>query len=206
MLHKDSVIIMEAMDAARALLDHGVVAFPTETVMGLGVIFDDIIAYDKLNLLKRRPDDKPYTMMLHLAEDIEKYAIIDEGTQRVIKKFMPGSITILVPVRNEVVPNYVTHDTGVIGIRIPTNKEAIRLLETVGKPLLVPSANRSGERPAVSSQEVKEIFGDEIDYVMSGVAQGGVPSTIVDLTKGDPKVVREGPIAEEEIKKVYFGL
>ena len=173
MLHKDSVIIMEAMDATRALLDHGVVAFPTETVMGLGVIFDDIVAYNKLNLLKRRPDDKPYTMMLHLAEDIEKYAIIDEGTQRVIKKFMPGSITVLVPVRSEVVPSYVTHNTGVIGIRIPTNKEAIRLLETVGKPLLVPSANRSGERPAISSQEVKEIFGNEIDYVMSGVAQGG---------------------------------
>jgi len=205
MLHKDSLIIQEAQEATKALLNHGVVAFPTETVMGLGVIFDDELAYKKLNQVKRRPEDKPYTMMLSNVEDINEYAVIDEATQRVIDKFMPGSITILVPVKKDKVPSYVTHGTGIIGMRIPQNVEAKRLLEVVGKPLLVPSANRSGEKPAMRAEEAREIFGSEIDFVMSGKAIGGVPSTIVDLVNKEPKVVRQGPISEEEIKKVYFG-
>ena len=206
MLHKDSLIFKEAQEATLVLMNHGVVAFPTETVMGLGVIFDDEVAYKKLNQIKRRPEDKPYTMMLGNLEDIDKYAVIDEGTQRVIDAFMPGSITILVPVKKGMVPLYVTHGTGVIGMRIPENREAKILLETVAKPLLVPSANRSGEKPAMNAEEAKEIFGEEVDFVMSGKASGGIPSTIVDLTKGGVKVVREGPISEEEIRKAYFDL
>jgi L-threonylcarbamoyladenylate synthase len=134
--------------AEDALNNHGVIAFPTETVMGLAVYYDDVEAYNKLNQIKRRPEDKPYTMMVKDKKEIANYAIINEVTQRVIDAFMPGSITILVPVKADSVPTYVTHNTGVIGIRIPTNKEAVELLNAIDKPLLVPSANRSGEKPA----------------------------------------------------------
>ena len=187
--------------AKEALSNHQVVAFPTETVMGLGVLFNDREAYDLLNRIKRRPEDKPYTMMIKDVSEIRKYAVISEVTRRVIDAFMPGSITILVPAK-ECVPSYVTHDTGVIGIRIPTNKEAIELLKAIDKPLLVPSANRSGEKPALNSDEVKAIFGSEIAQIVSGNALGEVPSTIVDLTKNEVKVVRPGPIKEEDILKV----
>ena len=102
--------------AKERLLNHGVVAFPTETVMGLGVVFDDFEAYQKLNNIKRRPEDKPYTMMVKSTAEIQKYAVINEVTQRVIDAFMPGSITILVPVKENSVPDYVTHNTNVIGI------------------------------------------------------------------------------------------
>ncbi len=196
-------ILEEALQAKEALFNHGVVAFPTETVMGLGVLFDDFAAYNKLNKVKERPEDKPYTMMVKDIEQIEKYAIIDECTRRVIQEFMPGSLTVLLRVREGTVPSYVTHGTNVIGMRIPTNIEAIKLLEVVGKPLLVPSANKSGHSPALTSKEVIEIFGKEIDYVMSGKAQNGQPSTIVDLTKETPKVVRVGPIKEEDIIEVW---
>ena len=185
--------------AKEALLNHQVVAFPTETVMGLGVLFDDKEAYDLLNKIKRRPEDKPYTMMVKDKDEISKYAEINEVTQRVIDAFMPGSITILVPVKANAVPAYVTHDTGVIGIRIPTNSEAVELLVAIDKPLLVPSANRSGEKPALNSEEVKAIFGSEIGAIVSGKALGEKPSTIVDLTKKEIKVVRPGPISEEDI-------
>jgi len=194
----------EAALASEALRKGGVVAFPTETVMGLGVVYNDRKAYDKLNKVKERPEDKPYTLMVKDVEEIAKYAEINEATQRVIDKFMPGSITILVNVKKNSVPSYVTHNTNVIGIRVPTNMEAHVLLNMVSIPLLVPSANKSGSKPALNSDEVKQIFGSELDFVMSGKAYGEVPSTIVDLTKEAPKVVRPGPISEEEIIKAWF--
>ena len=203
MIKFDPRILEEAASAKEALFNHGVVAFPTETVMGLGVLYNDFEAYIKLNKVKERPEDKPYTMMVKDIEQIEKYAVIDERTQRVISKFMPGSLTILVRVRDKSVPSYVTHGTDVIGMRIPSNIEARELLEMVNEPLLVPSANKSGRSPALTSNEVKEIFGQEIDFVMPGKAQNGQPSTIVDLTGETPKVVRVGPISEEEIIEVW---
>ena len=203
MIKFDPNILEEAASAKEALFNHGVVAFPTETVMGLGVIYNDFEAYNKLNRVKERPEDKPYTMMVKDIEQIEKYAVIDERTRRVIQKFMPGSITVLLNVRDGAVPAYVTHATNVIGMRIPTNIEARELLEMVNEPLLVPSANKSGCSPALTSNEVKAIFGQEIDFVMSGKAKNGQPSTIVDLTKETPKVVRVGPISEEEIIEVW---
>ena len=205
MIKFDPRIIKEAASAKEALFNHGVIAFPTETVMGLAVLFNDPEAYKKLNEVKERPEDKPYTMMVKDIEQIEKYAEIDERTQRVIEKFMPGSLTILVRVREGSVPAYVTHNTNVIGMRIPSNIEARKLLEIVDLPLLVPSANKSGSAPALTSNEVNEIFGEEIDFVMSGKAQNGRPSTIVDLTKETPKVVRVGPISEEKIVEVWNG-
>ena len=127
-------IYQEALDA---LNNHQVIAFPTETVFGLGVFYDDQKAYELLNAVKRRREDKPYTMMLSKVEDIFKYADVDNKYLNVIKKYMPGSLTILVKSKDNV-PGYVTHNTGIIGIRIPSNKEALELLAFVKKPLLVP--------------------------------------------------------------------
>ncbi len=203
MIKFDPRINEEAALASEALRNGGVVAFPTETVMGLGVAYNNRAAYDKLNKVKERPEDKPYTLMVKNVEEIAKYAVIDEATQRVIDAFMPGSITILARVREGSVPAYVTHNTDVIGIRVPTNIEANVLLDMATEPLLVPSANKSGSKPALNSDEVKQIFGQEIDFVMSGKAKGEVPSTIVDLTKESPRVVRPGPITEEEILRVW---
>ena len=203
MIKFDPRINSEAASASEALRKGGVVAFPTETVMGLGVVYNDRRAYDRLNKVKERPEDKPYTLMVKNVEEIAKYAVINEATQRVIDSFMPGSLTILVKVKKNSVPSYVTHNTDIIGIRVPTNIEARILLDMVSIPLLVPSANKSGSKPALNSDEVKQIFGQELDFVMSGKAKGEVPSTIVDLTKESPKVVRPGPITEEDIVKVW---
>ena len=193
----------EALKAKEVLLNHGVVAFPTETVMGLAVVFNDRAAYEKLNSIKRRPEDKPYTLMVKNKEEIYKYAIIKPAVKRVINAFIPGSLTILVPLKEGTVPEYVTHGTHILGIRVPENNESLAVLNAIDVPLLVPSANRSGEAPALTGEEVKKIFGQEVNYVVSGEAQKSVPSTIVDLTGEMPKVVRKGPISEEEILKVW---
>ena len=184
--------------ALEALQKHQVIAFPTETVFGLGVFYDDKEAYELLNRIKRRKKDKPYTMMLSTVEDIFKYAEVDNKYLNLINKFMPGSLTILVKSKKNV-PGYVTHDTGVIGIRIPSNKEALELLNFVKKPLLVPSANRADQSPARTCEEVVAIFGDEVKVVIPGQIESGEPSTIVDLTGEELKVIRKGPIPLEEL-------
>lgn len=184
--------------AKQALINHEVIAFPTETVFGLGVYFDDEQAYAKLNVIKKRKDNKPYTLMLSNVEQIQKYADIPFKFLPIIRKYMPGSLTILVKCKTNV-PAFVTDGSGVIGIRIPSNKEALDLLKFLGKPLLVPSANRADEKPAMSDSEVEDIFGKEIAVIIPGQAKSGQPSTIIDLTGNQLKVVRPGPISLQDL-------
>ena len=185
-------------EALNALNNHQVIAFPTETVFGLGVFYDNQEAYELLNKVKQRREDKPYTMMLANVSDISAYAYVDKKYQKLINKFMPGSLTILVKSKDNV-PGYVTHNTGVIGIRIPSNKEALDLLAFVKKPLLVPSANKADQKPALSEEEVEEIFKNEISVIVPGQISSGEPSTIIDLTGDEIKLVRKGPIPLEEL-------
>lgn len=186
--------------ALNALNNHQVIAFPTETVFGLGVFYDDEKAYELLNQIKRRKEDKPYTLMLSSVDDISTYAYIDEKRLNALRKYMPGPVTLLLKCKDNV-PGYVTHNTGIIGVRVPANKEALELLAYLKKPLLVPSANRADQKPAMSNLEVKEIFGKEVRVIIPGKAIGGLPSTIIDLTGEDIKLVRQGPISLEDIKK-----
>ncbi len=189
-------------EEAKAVLEnHGVISFPTETVMGLGIYFDDYQAYDYLNKIKNRPEDKRYTLMLGDVNDIEKYAFVTKRDKKIIDAFMPGSITVLL-LSKRPIPGYVTFNTGVIGVRVPSLEETCNFIKFLGKPLLVPSANRSGEKPAMNSKEVRRIFNDEVGFIFEGECVGGVPSTVVDLTGDEIKVLREGPIKKEDIIKV----
>ena len=186
--------------AKEALDNHKVIAFPTETVFGLGVYYDDDNAYHLLNEIKRRREDKPYTLMLYDLEEINKYAFIDKSLLNALKKFMPGPVTLLLRCK-DCVPTYVTHNIGVIGVRIPSNKEALDLLRYLEKPLLVPSANRADQKPAMNDKEVKEIFNDEVAVIIPGESVGGLPSTIIDLTGEEIRLVRQGPVSLEDIEK-----
>ena len=188
-------------NALKALNNHKVIAFPTETVYGLGVFYDDKEGYELLNKVKNRREDKPYTMMLFDTKEISKYAFIKDKYLPIINKYMPGSLTILVCAK-ECVPAYVTHDTGVIGIRIPSNKEALDLLKFVKKPLLVPSANKADQKPALSEKEVEAIFGDEVAVIVPGKISSGEPSTIIDLTGEETKLIRKGPIPFDELSQL----
>lgn len=187
--------------ALNELNNHKVIAFPTETVFGLGVFYDDKEAYELLNQIKNRREDKPYTLMLSSVKEIDKYATIDSKYLPIIEQFMPGSLTILVKSKDNV-PSYVTHNTGIIGIRIPANKEALELLNYIKKPLLVPSANKRDQKPALSKEEVEAIFKDEINVVVPGKISSGEPSTIINLTGEEIKLIRQGPISIEEIKQL----
>ena len=202
LLNDDELKLIEEVAVAKdKLLSGGLVVFPTETVMGIGVVYDNHDAFDKLNKVKGRPENKPYTLMLGDIDDIKKYAYISSRAKRVIETFMPGSLTILLPKKSGLPPYVAPSST--VGIRIPTNKEAVKLLKAVKTPLLVPSANRSGEKPCLTTDEARNIFGNEIDYYISGEAYKEMPSTIVDLTKDQPILVRPGPISIKDISDVW---
>ena len=188
-------------EAKKALLDSKVISFPTETVMGLGVIFDDEEAYHLLNKIKRRPEDKPYTLMLSKKEDISNYAYLNERDLKIVNAFVPGPVTLLLHAK-ENIPTYVTHNTGIIGVRVPDLGEICGLIGYVGKPLLVPSANRSGEKPCLSAKEVEDVFGSELGYIYQMDSLGQKPSTIIDLTGEKVKIVREGPISLMDIERI----
>ena len=140
-------------------------------------------------------------MMLSSVKEISNYAFINDKYLPIINKYMPGSLTILVNAKS-CIPAYVTHNTGVIGIRIPSNKEALDLLKFVKKPLLVPSANKADQKPALSADEVKAIFEDEIAVIISGEISSGEPSTIIDITGDEIKLIRKGPIPLEELNRL----
>lgn len=186
--------------AAKILKDGGVVCFPTETVMGLGVIFDNISAYLRLNEIKCRPNDKPYTMMLDEWKNAENYAQTSDIFYEIVEKCADFPITFLLN-KKPAIPGYVTHDTNVVGVRVPNHPMIRKLINLVGKPLLVPSANKSGDKPAINSDEARAIFGDEVDYYLEGECIGGVPSTIIDLTSKEIKIIREGDLTLDEIKR-----
>ena len=186
----------------KALFSHKIICFPTETVMGLGVLYNDEDAYNLLNKVKQRREDKPYTLMLGNKDDIDKYAYVDNRIKNVIDSFLPGSLTLLLKAK-ENVPSYVTHNTGIIGVRVPSNTEALELLKYIEVPLLVPSANKSGEKPALNDKEAYEIFKDEVEVIVPGCSTSGTPSTIIDFTKEKPVLIREGNLSFEEVMKIY---
>lgn len=187
--------------AAEILKKCGVIAFPTETVYGLGVIFDNKEAYDKLVQVKRRPPEKPFTMMLADIDEVEKYAKLTKVSRALVKAFMPGQFTLLAEAQPGL-PKWCVSETGTVGIRIADYNLIRDLIRKTGKPLLVPSANKSGEAPAITSAEVNATLGSELDAIIEGASVSNTPSTIVLVQGEEIHVIRAGVITLDQINKV----
>lgn len=177
----------------------GLIAFPTETVYGFGVIYNNKEAYERLIEVKRRPPEKPFTMMLGNKDDIAKYAYVDERAKVIIDKFVPGEITLILKAKEDL-PSYVISKEGMVGIRVPDDKFVLEMITKIGAPLLVPSANRNGEKPLNKGEEVALMFENEIDAVVMGESTSTIPSTIV-LIDENVSIIREGRLAKD-IKEV----
>lgn len=184
--------------AANLLNNGDLVAFPTETVFGIGVIFDNEIAYQNLINVKRRPPEKPFSLMLSSVEDIDKYAYVNSLAKKVIDKFLPGQLTIILKGK-ENLPKWVVSKDGNVGIRVPDFEIANELIKLTGKPLLVPSANHAGETPCHTSGEVLDTLDNEVSAVVEGVSTSNVASTIVQIDNNNITIIREGVITKEDI-------
>ena len=177
-----------------------VIAFPTDTVYGVSVIYDDLVALENLKLAKGRPETKPIPTMVASLEQIRKIALVDDRALKVIKSFMPGAITIILPKKDEV-SDYITNGKKTIAIRMPNDEFILELIDKCGKPLLVSSANLSGGDNSFTTIDVLAQLDGRIDGIVEGTAGGKLASTIVDLTGDNIIILREGPISYEEIVK-----
>ena len=189
--------------AVRIIKKGGLVAFPTETVYGLGANALDKKAVRKIFKVKRRPLDNPIIVHIAEIEDLSLLAKnIPEEAKILTKKFWPGPLT-LVLFKKKIVPEEVTAGTNTVAIRMPDNEIALRLIRSSGVPIAAPSANLAGKPSSTIAQHVFEDLGDEIDLIFDGgPTKIGVESTVVDLTVQSPQILSPGGISFEELKRV----
>lgn len=179
-----------------------IVSFPTETVYGVACRFNDREALDRLMEAKNRDYSKAVTLMVSKKEDIDKYAYTSPNIMRVVDDFTPGRLTIILKKRESVDPA-MTNGRETIGIRIPDCEFVLRLIDQTG-PLLVTSANISGKENTTNEREVLKQLDGRISYVVKGQTDSSVASTVVDLTGDEPKVLREGILTQEEIRRSFY--
>jgi len=186
------ILSADQMDTLVQDLHHdGVVAFPTDTVYGLAVRIASELAIQKLTQAKNRPQDKPYPLLVSSLAQIESFAQLTHRDRALIQQWMPGSVTFVFRKRPEIDTGYFAQST-TIAFRMPTDLWIKTLLEKLGEPLLLTSANISGEPASVNSDEVLASLKGKIDCVIQGKAGGGIPSTIIDATAHNLKLIREG--------------
>ena len=194
----DSKTIHHALEILRA---GGLVAFPTDTVYGVGALAFDGKAVESIYIAKDRPIEKAIPILIGGISDLEKISDDVPGTaRRLALRFWPGPLTVLVP-KKPTLPESISA-TSTVAVRVPDHPVARRLLRAAG-PLAVTSANISGQPSPSTAQEVMDQLNGRIELILDGGrSPGGIPSTLVDCTGDEIKILREGPITLEELLSV----
>ncbi len=189
--------------AGEIIKNGGLVAFPTETVYGLGASAFNHDAARKIYAAKGRPSDNP--LIVHICDKSQLGGIAEDITsqaQCVIDAFMPGPITVILK-KNPIVPDAVTAGLKTVAVRYPLNETACRLIRAAGVPIAAPSANLSGKPSPTDASHVIEDMTGRIDAIIDGGrCDVGVESTIVDFTDETPVVLRPGGVTFDELKSV----
>ena len=191
--------------AVQLLRDGGVVAFPTDTVYGVGVDPFQPEAVRRLYRIKGRPEDKPIAILVGSIEDVARVAQTPSRTfSRLADRFWPGGLTLIVETRE--LPPEITAGGSTVGVRMPDHPLTLELLRGFGGPIATTSANRSGENPATSAEEVGAQLGDRVNLIVDGGDTiTKVASTVLDLSVSPPKILRHGGISEELLMECLIG-
>lgn len=197
-----SINYEEVFFAAEIIRKGGVVAFPTETVYGLGADAFNPVAVEKIFELKERPTFDPLIVHLHSIEQLNLVSIdTDERIYKLAEKFWPGPLTIILKKRKEI-PDIVTSGLKTVGVRIPDNPYALELIKLSDTPIAAPSANKFGRTSPTKAEHVKKYF-PAVDYILDGGRTSvGIESTIISLNENGFDILRYGVITKEEIEKV----
>ncbi len=199
-----NTIIMPAEDpramqlAMEVLKSGGLVAFPTDTVYGVGALAFDRIAVESIYTVKERPVEKAIPVLIGDVNDMARVAIsIPEIALKLAAHFWPGPLTLVIPKNPELSETVSNGPT--VGVRIPDHPVARSLLRIAG-PMAVTSANLSGQPSPTTAREVFLQLGKRIALIIDGgITPSGVPSTVVDCTSREPQILRSGPIPDAEI-------
>jgi len=173
--------------AAQLVRSGAVIAFPTDTVYGLGASADDEVAQKRIYQIKGRPVGLPLILMAAAESQLEGLVHIDSRAEAMMRKWWPGPLTLILYAKGG----------GTLGVRIPKHKVALDLLRHAG-PLMTTSANLHGLDPAMNAEEAGALSG-VMAVLDGGAALGGTASTVLDLTGPEPHVLREGAIPTPEL-------
>jgi L-threonylcarbamoyladenylate synthase len=194
----------ETLQQAAELLRQGeLVAFPTETVYGLGADASSETAVAKIFAAKGRPADHPVIVHVASADEFAKWAVdIPDVAYQLTDAFMPGPITLILK-RSKLAPDIVTGGQDTVGLRVPNHPVALELLKSFGGGIAAPSANRFGRISPTTAQHVLEELGESVSMILDGGAcQVGLESTIVDATSEQVKILRPGGVSLEALSKL----
>ncbi|MCM3722581.1 L-threonylcarbamoyladenylate synthase [Solibacillus isronensis] len=187
------------------LLNNGeIVAFPTETVYGLGAVATNELAVKKIYAAKGRPSDNPLIVHIGTVEEVSLYTTnISEVAQKCMDAFWPGPLTLVMHAKPNVLASSVTAGLDTVGIRMPDHPVALELLQTLKKPLAAPSANRSGKPSPTKAEHVFEDLQNIIPCILDGGMTGiGLESTVLDVTLDTPVILRPGGVTKEMLEAV----
>ncbi len=180
-------------EVVAALRDGKIVGIPTDTLYGLAVDPYRQDALDAIFELKGRPGEKPLAILVASMDQAMGLAQFADHALDLADEHWPGALTMILP-RLPSAPDWLGHrGRRTVGLRCPDHEVALELLEASG-PLVVTSANLSGQQAALNHEEAEALFGDAVAIYLEGKAKGGQASTIVDLTAPDPLVLRQGPV------------
>lgn len=186
-------------ETARALAEHALLVFPTDTVYGVGVRYGDLKDLERLRTIKHRPETKPIPVMCSSIAQAEQIAVIPDAARKIMEKLLPGALTLILPVREDVNPAWV-NGGNTVAIRIPGHPQLLEMIEKCGAPCMVSSANVSGEPAALTLQEAQSAL-PLADGFIDGTCRQGQASTIADCTGEEIRILRPGPVSLEDIQQ-----
>ncbi len=193
------IVDADKIDEVIALiLGGGIAAIPTDTVYGLAALPRHEGALGGLADLKGRDAQQPIAVLIDSAVDVMPFLEEPAALDRVMR-FWPGALTAVVRAKEGALPSPVVSEAGTIGVRKPDDQLARYVIRACGGVLAVTSANRHGQAPALSAQEVAAEFGEALVVLDGGPRDGGVASTVVDLASVPPRILREGPVTAEDL-------
>ena len=193
----------KAVKLARRLLREGeLVAFPTDTVYGLGANAFERYAIRQIFAVKERPPDKALPVFIYQLDDLNQVARrVPNQAWPLLQQFWPGDLTVVLP-RNPALPEEVTSGQPTVAVRIPNHMLCLDLVTQVGRPLAVTSANLSGQPAPTTAEAVAEQLGDRIPLILDGgPSQIELPSSIIDLSVSPPRLLRQGRLTLEMLRE-----
>ena len=180
---------------AEAVLSGGLVAFPTDTLYGLGCSLFDVSAVELIARLKRR--DPSHAVISLIPEPDQAYGLaaeVNPVAERLIRRYWPGPLSLILKA-GPIVPIRVRGAGGTVALRCPKDTLCQRILARIGGPVVSSSANLSGQPPAQTADEVARIFGNQLDLILDGgPRRNDLPSTLVDVSGGEPRLLRQGAL------------
>ncbi len=202
---KNKINEEEIKEAAEEIKNGNLVLFPTETVYGIGANALNAEAVKKVFIAKNRAPDNPLIVHVCSIEMVEK--IVQEITpleKKLMEKFWPGPLTIIFNRKSEkIIPNVVTANLDTVGIRMPSNKIAKKLIQEAGVPIAAPSANISGKPSGTKVEDIIEELDGKVQYILDGgVTDIGLESTVIKIDNGVIDILRPGKVTKEELQEV----